>query len=331
MVPLLILLAGGLLSTSVLGAPNEAGGGVIASITAVDQSGETSPVLAEEENSVSIGRYGTALYWGIGLFAIVVVGVIIFIRAWWIPPGYGPFWPVRPETLIGGWIVILLASSAGGFLSTRFLAERSPLEQQALTMIVVYVISLLIIGVLLVLIARARQAFAGEVELRPTPGATVIVWGVIGFIAAFPVAQALGAVVGQIQAWLSGLEPDAIAHETLKGLSEAPGSPWAIVVMVLVVVMAPIVEEFSYRGLVQQSLRGLGANRFSAILLTSFLFVFMHVPVLPPASMAPAVVTLLTVSLFLGWLYERTGQLAVPIIAHALFNAANLALLTLSF
>jgi membrane protease YdiL (CAAX protease family) len=39
------------------------------------------------------------------------------------------------------------------------------------------------------------------------------------------------------------------------------------------------------------------------------------------------VTTLLLLSLFLGWIYERTGRLIAPIIAHGLFNATNLALM----
>ena len=52
----------------------------------------------------------------------------------------------------------------------------------------------------------------------------------------------------------------------------------------------------------------------------------MHIPVIPGASIASAVVTLLGLSCFLGWLFERTGRLAAPIVAHALFNLLNLLL-----
>ena len=274
----LVLLAGALSSTPALGAPNEARGGVIAASATIDQSAEVPPALDVEEGPVSIDGFGTTLKWSICLLAIAVLGVIVFFRAWWIPPGYGPLWPVRSEVLIGGWIVMLLAGSGGGFITTQILAESSLLQQQAGAMIVMYTIDLVIIGVLLVYLARARRAFADKGQMRAASSATAIAWGVIGFIAAFPVAQALGVVVGQLQKQLGGWDPEVIAHETLRTIREAPGDPWAIVVMALVVLVTPIIEEFSYRGLVQQSLRGLGANRFSAILLTSLLFVFMHVP-----------------------------------------------------
>ena len=81
----------------------------------------------------------------------------------------------------------------------------------------------------------------------------------------------------------------------------------------------------------QQGFRRLGANRTIAILITSFLFVFMHVPALSDGSIFSAVVTLLVLSLVLGWLFERTGRLAAPILAHALFNALNLLLFEIDF
>lgn len=262
-----------------------------------------------------------------------MLAVIVFFRAWRIPPGIGPFWPVRSDVLIGSWIVMLLAGAAGGYITMLSLTESSPLRQQAMTMIVLYVIDFVIIGILLLIITRARRAvaLAAEPTRRSTPLATGIAWGVLGFIVAFPIAQSFGIVIGIVQEYVGGWVPEVLAHDTLKAIQAAPGDPWAIVVMVLVVLVTPLVEEFAYRGLIQQGFRGLGADRFSAILLTSLLFVFMHVPALPYTSIAPAIATLLALSFFLGWLQERTGRLAAPIIAHALFNAANLAFFEFGF
>ena len=60
------------------------------------------------------------------------------------------------------------------------------------------------------------------------------------------------------------------------------------------------------------------------------MFVFMHVPTIDGGAMATPVVALLSLSLILGWLYERTGRLLAPILVHGLFNAANLLFMTLT-
>ena len=41
-------------------------------------------------------------------------------------------------------------------------------------------------------------------------------------------------------------------------------------------------------------------------------------------------IPLFVLALALTWLYEKTGSLLAPIVAHSLFNAANLALLILA-
>ena len=65
-------------------------------------------------------------------------------------------------------------------------------------------------------------------------------------------------LVGLLQRLLTGTLPELVAHETLKALQESPGDPWVLVIMALVVVAAPVTEEFAYRGLVQQGFRKLG-------------------------------------------------------------------------
>ena len=56
-------------------------------------------------------------------------------------------------------------------------------------------------------------------------------------------------------------------------------------------------------------------GRWAAILATSFLFAIVH-----PIWMAPAIFVL---SIALGYAYERTGNLWVPILIHAAFNTSS--------
>ena len=114
---------------------------------------------------------------------------------------------------------------------------------------------------------------------------------------------------------------------------------------ILVVTAIPWCEEFAYRGLLQSAIaKGLakvlpsgrgatseeaatdGTMRWVAIAVASVAFSLMHVTALPESSRGAALVTLWTVSIVLGWLYERTGRLAAPVAAHGLFNAINLVL-----
>jgi len=85
------------------------------------------------------------------------------------------------------------------------------------------------------------------------------------------------------------------------------------------VVLAPVAEEFIFRGVLFPFVKQLGHPKF-AWLGVSFLFAFIHVN-------APTLVPLFVFALVLTWLYEKTDCLLAPIAAHSLFNTANLVIL----
>jgi hypothetical protein len=90
--------------------------------------------------------------------------------------------------------------------------------------------------------------------------------------------------------------------------------------------LGPLAEELVYRGLLQQGLKAAGLGTGAAIAVTSVLFALVHLPVLVPGARASGIATLLVLSAGWGLLYERTGRIAAPVLAHAAFNAANLAI-----
>ena len=118
--------------------------------------------------------------------------------------------------------------------------------------------------------------------------------------------------------WLSGIKPSD--QELVKCFS-GDACPWSIRVILgtLVLFEAPLLEEPLFRGIM---FRGFASAMpvWAAMALSGFLFALVHVNA---ASFLPL--------LFLGCafaeLYRRTGTMLAPMTAHALFNAANLALL----
>jgi membrane protease YdiL (CAAX protease family) len=87
------------------------------------------------------------------------------------------------------------------------------------------------------------------------------------------------------------------------------------------VVLAPVAEEFIFRGVLFPFLKQLGWPKL-AWLGVSVLFALIHVN-------APTFVPLVALALVFTWLYEKTDCLLAPILAHSLFNSANLVLLFL--
>ena len=97
-------------------------------------------------------------------------------------------------------------------------------------------------------------------------------------------------------------------------------SLWTTVYLgVFAVVVAPVAEEFVFRGMLFPFVKQLGLPRL-AWFGVSFLFALIHLNL-------PTFVPLFVFALALTWLYERTDNLLAPITAHALFNATNLVML----
>ena len=89
---------------------------------------------------------------------------------------------------------------------------------------------------------------------------------------------------------------------------------------IFAVVLAPVAEEFTFRGLLYPFVKQLGYPRLAWVGV-SLAFALIHVD-------AAGFVSLFVLALALTWLYEKTGDLLAPIAAHALFNAVNLVLLS---
>jgi membrane protease YdiL (CAAX protease family) len=138
----------------------------------------------------------------------------------------------------------------------------------------------------------------------------------------WPLAQATALAGGVLIGMFTGEDPSDVAHRTLEMLLDSPRDVWFVVTLVSVTVVAPLVEEVLYRGILQNTFRRLGYGPWSAVLITSGVFAVMHASVAEPH----AVVSLMVLSLGLGWAYERTGRLGAPVVMHMLFNAGNLAL-----
>jgi hypothetical protein len=112
--------------------------------------------------------------------------------------------------------------------------------------------------------------------------------------------------------WFTELDVDDLEGPA-RGLTERATDPLGVVVLVLIVgIGAPIVEEIFYRGLLQRAL----TRRFGVwpgIAGSALLFGVSHLQMLQ----LPALVLF---GVVLGLLAERTGRLAAPIAAHIVFN-----------
>lgn len=91
-----------------------------------------------------------------------------------------------------------------------------------------------------------------------------------------------------------------------------------------IVIFAPMVEELLFRGFFQSYLRRY-FNAPTAIILSSAAFALFHYSKDQGLGNIPIIGSLFVLANFLGFVYERQGSLAAPMILHAAFNALSIA------
>jgi membrane protease YdiL (CAAX protease family) len=141
-------------------------------------------------------------------------------------------------------------------------------------------------------------------QVRPSAAAT---WR--------PVALGLGATC------LVGFVWDSLIRATVGYAAGALGPSWhpdshgsvrgGMLVIFLVVLVAPIFEEWIFRGLLYRSLRQ-STGIVASIAAASLLFTVIH----PLSSAVP----ILVLAVATAWVYERTGKLTASIAVHTGYN-----------
>jgi membrane protease YdiL (CAAX protease family) len=119
-------------------------------------------------------------------------------------------------------------------------------------------------------------------------------------------------------------------HDQLKSIDLHDQLPLQIIIVITTVIIAPIFEELLFRGLFQTMIGSfLAGSEFGdayirtkqpawlAIICSSIIFASIHANL----SHWPA---LFTLSVCLGYAYEKSGSILRPILIHIIFNAINI-------
>jgi membrane protease YdiL (CAAX protease family) len=153
-------------------------------------------------------------------------------------------------------------------------------------------------------------------EDLPAPASRPLVAGLLTFLAALPVVTALNLAW---QGVLSLFEVEAPPQELVFMMVEAESPLTSAILIGFAVVVAPLAEEIVFRAGFFRYLRT-RVPRVVAYVVPAAIFGALH------GNLA-AFVPLTTLAVVFAIAYERTGRLAVPIVAHALFNLNTVVLL----
>lgn len=217
------------------------------------------------------------------------------------------------------WPVFLLQALFG--LVFAWYESGSNIDPEELNRWVLVVQSILFHWVCLGLIAlylRRRRWSWGEAfgfQRRGIPAQ--IGWGILVLLGIMPFVIASNVVMQVLMEWW-GLAPEI--QEVTRIISGASGWPARIYFVCLAVVVAPLVEEMLFRGILLPALARVVGVRGSLVLV-GITFAFVHGVYVPYA----VILFILSIAFSLAYIYR--GSLLVPVVMHALFNGLTMLVL----
>jgi membrane protease YdiL (CAAX protease family) len=217
--------------------------------------------------------------------------------------------------LLAGW---MLAMVVGLLISQAFmrLIPGNPIAGNLFLQFVISTFFLHGVGLIMVQVFLAHHGvgwgeFLGWRKLRLKSFGQVILLTLI----VLPVVLGLNSLSGIL---LTKVHVAPVEQESMKVLQISITLGQRIVFGLGAILLAPLVEESIFRGILYPALKDLGRPRV-AVLASSMLFALIHFNLM-------TFVPLFLLALGLVWLLEMTETLIAPIIAHACFNGANFAL-----
>jgi membrane protease YdiL (CAAX protease family) len=223
-----------------------------------------------------------------------------------LPDGAGPRWPAWYAGI--GFLVALIATLVVVGIVAAATGATSDDEDPTFTVVATFLQSLIFIGTAVLFASFTRKPRLEDFGLRRTPFWPAVGWAALG-IASFYLLVALYTVI---------VQPDA-EQTVAQDLGAESGTFGMIAAGFMVICIAPIAEEFFFRGFFFRALR----SRFTvlgAAALDGLLFGVIHYDysgadallILPPLGVLGFIFCLV---------YERTGSIYPTIALHALNNA----------
>lgn len=152
--------------------------------------------------------------------------------------------------------------------------------------------------------------------------------GALSWFVSYPFVYAMGILTSLISlAIWKHAKVDQVAVKQLEKTMD--NLPLFSIMILMVVIFVPFMEELLFRGFLQSLLRKY-VGRGWGLLLTALIFASVHFAPSQGTGNFQLISSLFVLSLFLGFIYEREQTLFASFALHATFNAFSVILLILS-
>jgi membrane protease YdiL (CAAX protease family) len=223
-----------------------------------------------------------------------------------LPDGAPPRWP--PWYAGIGFLVALIATLIVVGIVAAATGATSDANNPTFTVIATFLQGLIFIGTAVLFASFAGKPRASQFGLRPSRFWPTVGWAALGLFSFYIVAAVYTAIV----------QPDA-QQTVAQDLGADKGTLGRIAAGFMVICIAPVAEEFFFRGFFYRALR----SRYSilvAALIDGVLFGVIHWD-FSSADALLIVPPLAALGFMFCLVYERTGSLYPVIALHALNNA----------
>ncbi|MFA6118872.1 MAG: CPBP family intramembrane glutamic endopeptidase [Parachlamydiales bacterium] len=147
--------------------------------------------------------------------------------------------------------------------------------------------------------------------------------GIISWTIIYPIVSLASSLLSifVLVVFKTEILPDQLAINFIK--SAMPYPTYFILALIMIVILAPIIEEFIFRGVLQNYLKNY-FNTAISIILTSSIFALFHFSLLQKLANVTILGSIFILGCFLGFLYEKQKSLISNIFLHASFNAITI-------
>lgn len=268
-------------------------------------------IRAELSESISTRNSSSAVLAGFAVLVLIPLGLAVL--AWYHRNAhrYPPWQTTTPSGFIIAcfgmfFLTMYLPTVAAGAFASEFIKNSTPVIK------VVISLSLMLVGGggALTLLHRAIRSSGIGVTVIQWRVRRWPLWGIGGYLGLVPILLASAAVAGLLQR----LVPDVRTPMNPAADLAIGVSGWALILVVLLVcVVVPLLEEVLFRGLLFPALsRRYGVT--GGMIVSSVVFAGLH-PQLPFGFLP-----ILAIGICLCYLYRASGSLLACVIAHGLNN-----------
>ena len=259
---------------------------------------------------------------GIGLISLTIHFILWRKGFFAIPRGNDLQGALRPSDVLLSFLIYFVFFYGLLLFLFQSLSPFNLCDQKLLISLLQLFMAALAISTWLIIFSKKKNFdLKGLFKWGPSSFLGDISFGLFTYLISLPIIGFINDSAEQLNLYFFGYKgPDQGAVLYLKSVKEDPFI--FFLTLISIVIIAPLVEEVLFRGLLQRYIKRWLGNK-AALLLSSLSFAMMHFQMAQGIGNIPLVISLFVFALYLGFIYEKKKSLVASITLHFIFNLVS--------